>query len=234
MNSTAELEPIAALDLAPIKVKLMHKESGEGWSLEQVNEVEIEYRRFLQLLKLFPDEPMAPRFDVDIFWHYHILDTLKYAVDCERIFGYFLHHYPYSGLGGDADDAGHDRHGARTQELYEATFSEAYIRQEKPYAVTKYSKAIAQNDRSYSVRSPSGSAMAWCETATQNARSYSLRTVSGAAKMAWCETAARPLSGSANAAWCETVAQNDRSAWCETIAQNGHADQVRPMSAIAA
>jgi hypothetical protein len=134
MNLAQNFSPIGALDLNPIKVKLMHKESGEGWSLEQANAVEFEYRRFLYLMKLFPHEQTAPLFDVDIFWHYHILDTLKYAADCEQIFGYFLHHFPYSGLRGEDDEAFHDRIGARMQGLYEATFGEAYIRQEEVHA----------------------------------------------------------------------------------------------------
>ena len=33
----------------------------------------------------------------------HILDTRKYAADCEATFGHFLHHFPYLGLRG-ADD----------------------------------------------------------------------------------------------------------------------------------
>jgi hypothetical protein len=131
MNQLAKFNTIAALDLDPIKVKLMHKESGEGWSLEQATAVEFEYRRFLCLMKLFPHEPVAPLFDVDIFWHYHILDTMKYAADCEQIFGYFLHHFPYAGLRGEDDEAAHLRVGARMQELYEATFGESYIRQDE-------------------------------------------------------------------------------------------------------
>lgn len=221
MNPNAELNVIAALDLNLIKVKLMHKESGEGWSPEQVTEVEFEYRRFLCLLKRFPEEQIAPRFDVDIFWHYHILDTMKYAADCEQLFGYFLHHYPYSGLGGEDDAADHSRTASRTQELYEATFGEVYIRKEKAGAKAMYAKAIAQNDMSYSIRSASRSAMAWCETVAGNARPYSVRSVSWVAKIAWCETAARPVSRAANAAWCETMARPvtgaASAAWCETV-----------------
>jgi hypothetical protein len=119
---------IAALDLDPIKVKLMHKESGEGWSLEQANAVEFEYRRFLYLMKKFPQEAVGPRSDVDIFWHYHILDTIKYARDCQAVFGYFLHHFPYIGLRGDDDLAAHGRIGERMRELYEGTFSEPFLR----------------------------------------------------------------------------------------------------------
>jgi hypothetical protein len=128
MISQNEFKLIAELDLDPIKVKLMHKESGEGWSLEKANAVEFEYRRFLQLMKMYPAEQTAPLFDVDTFWHYHILDTMKYAADCEQVFGYFLHHFPYIGLRGEDDEAAHHEAGSRMQELYEATFGEAYIR----------------------------------------------------------------------------------------------------------
>jgi hypothetical protein len=135
-NLNADFKTIFDLDLDPIKVKLMHEESGEGWSRAQVDAVEFEYRRFLCLMKLFPHEEVAPLFDTDIFWHYHILDTMKYAADCEQIFGYFLHHFPYTGLRGEGDEAAHRRVGARMQELYEATFGEAYIRQKDNVAAS--------------------------------------------------------------------------------------------------
>jgi hypothetical protein len=122
----SDFATIAALDLDPIKAKLMHKESGESWTLEQTNAIETEYRRFLYLMKKFPNELAAPRFDVDIFWHYHILDTRKYAHDCDAVFGYFLHHFPYLGLRGEEDLEAHQRIGQRTRELYEETFSEPY------------------------------------------------------------------------------------------------------------
>jgi len=123
---------IAALDLEPIKVKLMHKESGEGWTLERANAIEFEYRRFLYLMKQYPDEQTAPLVDVDTFWHYHILDTMKYAVDCDAVFGHFLHHFPYIGLRGEDDEAAHIRVGLRMKELYEDTFAEDYVRNSAP------------------------------------------------------------------------------------------------------
>jgi hypothetical protein len=128
MNSQHYFAPIAALDLDPIKVKLMHKESGEGWSLSYADAMEFEYRRFLYLVKLFPNEQAAPLFDVDVFWHYHILDTMKYAADCEAVFGYFLHHFPYVGLRGEEDVKAHHRVGERMRELYEQTYGERYNR----------------------------------------------------------------------------------------------------------
>jgi hypothetical protein len=125
MFTKTDFDPIAALDFSAIKAKLMHK-AGEGWSLERANAVEREYRRFLFLMKLFPNEQTAPLVDVDTFWHYHILDTMKYAVDSEQVFGYFLHHYPYVGMGGEDDEEVRIASGERMRELYEATFAEAY------------------------------------------------------------------------------------------------------------
>jgi hypothetical protein len=189
MSSNAEFKRIAELDLDPIKVKLMHKESGEGWSLEQANAVEFEYRRFLCLMKLFPNEQVAPLFDVDIFWHYHILDTMKYAADCEQIFGYFLHHSPYSGLRDDDDDDVHHRTGARMQELYEATFGEAYIRQQDDHAITACSQ-------------PASAKTAWCAPATPKT-AWCAPTI---AKTAWCAPA------TPKTAWCAPA--TPKTAWC--------------------
>ena len=126
MNSTVDFKEISELNLDQIKQKLMHVASGEGWTLEQANAVEVEYRRFLYLMKTFPNEQTSPSVAVDIFWHYHILDTMKYAVDCEKVFGYFLHHYPYVGMVGENAAEEHHDSGERMRELYEQTFAVSY------------------------------------------------------------------------------------------------------------
>lgn len=126
MNANDLFKAVKELDLTPIKTKLMHVESGEGWDLEKANAVEKEYRRFLCMMKQYPDEHIAPMVLVDTFWHYHILDTMKYAADCEQVFGYFLHHYPYVGLRGGDDEKVRLDSGERMRVLYEAMFGEAY------------------------------------------------------------------------------------------------------------
>ena len=126
MISTDDFSLISNLDLNPIKTKLMHVESGEGWSPERARAIETEYRRFLYLMKAFPRIEMAPLKDVDTFWHYHILDTMKYARDCEQVFGYFLHHYPYLGMEGENGEEMQQRAGERMRELYQSTFNVAY------------------------------------------------------------------------------------------------------------
>lgn len=128
MKSNNDLALISALDLASIKKKLMHAESGEGWSRERANATECEYRRFLYLLKVFPTEQVAPLADVDTFWHYHILDTMKYARDCKQAFGYFVHYCPDFGLDEENAIAARQETANRTRELYESSFGESYDR----------------------------------------------------------------------------------------------------------
>jgi hypothetical protein len=119
-------ELIQALDLEPIKFKLMHAASGEAWSYNKVQAVEVEYRRFLYMIKMYPDEQLAPIEDVDTFWHYHILDTMKYAADCDALFGHFVHHHPYAGMAGDDDELAMIENADRTRDLYQRTFASPY------------------------------------------------------------------------------------------------------------
>jgi hypothetical protein len=115
---------IDSLDLDPIKFKLMDTHDGEGWSREKADAVEVEYRRFLLLNRLHSANPQAivPSRDVDDFWHYHILDTMKYARDCDAVFGRFLHHFPYFGLRGEEDARKLAEATATTRELYRQAF----------------------------------------------------------------------------------------------------------------
>lgn len=64
---------------------------------EIVNISELEYRRFLTLTIENPEVRLAPTPLMDLFWHAHILDTVSYAVDCDSMFGKFLHHIPNFG-----------------------------------------------------------------------------------------------------------------------------------------
>ncbi len=118
---------LLALDLEPIKFKLMDSEEGEGWSLEVVEELEKKYRNFL-FLSVTSTDPIVPTKNVDKFWHYHILDTIKYAEDCQNLFGFFLHHFPYIGMRGDQDKADLGEAFARTKSQYELAFSQQFSR----------------------------------------------------------------------------------------------------------
>ena len=115
---------ILALDLEPIMVKLMDPVEGEGWTLEYVRETEVWYKRFLYLNAVYPDRSIVPTQAIDSFWHYHILDTQKYAEDCQAVFGYFLHHFPYFGMRGDEDRQNLLDASKQTWDLFRMHFNE--------------------------------------------------------------------------------------------------------------
>ncbi|MFA5936065.1 MAG: glycine-rich domain-containing protein-like [Patescibacteria group bacterium] len=118
---------IAELDLTMVKWKLMDKNEGKGWDCDKTDDVEVRYKRFLLLNATVPNIDIVPTVDVDTMWHYHILDTQAYAVDCEKIFGEFFHHFPYFGLRGPEDAADLQRAFRATCALYEETFGSSYL-----------------------------------------------------------------------------------------------------------
>lgn len=176
---------IGALDLDPIKVKLTDTEEGQGWSREYADRMEVAYKRFLTLLVTHPETTVAPSKEIDKFWHAHILDTMKYAEDCQQVFGYFLHHFPYFGLRGEADAAQLAQAGQDMERLYQEEFGEpmptesaaAYCMAAKPEVKSAYCMAAKP---------------AYCMAARPVAKSaYCM-----AAKPAYC-MAAKPVAKSA-------------------------------------
>lgn len=91
------------LDLEPIVELAMTSEAGPRWSRENALVAAELYRSFLWLCWAYPGENIVPNTIVDQFWHLHILDTKRYAADCDEIFGHMLHHNPYLGLRQDQD-----------------------------------------------------------------------------------------------------------------------------------
>ncbi len=119
------LQGIERLDLEPIKYSLVAREEGPRWTEKMADNVEVWYKRFLYLNLVFPDKSIVPSNSIDTFWHYHILDTRKYHADCMRIFGYYLHHFPYFGARGPEDRRDLERAFADTNALYLQLFGEA-------------------------------------------------------------------------------------------------------------
>jgi len=175
------VEGIQGLDLGPIKFKLMDRQEGEGWTREFVERMELEYRRFLTLLAKYPLEPIAPGKDVDRFWHAHILDTQKYSDDCERVFGCYLHHFPYFGMRGAHDAAALAEAGERTRELYAAEFG--------PGAQHESSAFCSAARPSFCSAAPA--AAAFCSAAEP-----AFCSVAGGAKAAFCSATGRRIDTS--------------------------------------
>jgi len=209
---------IAALDLAPIKFKISSKEDGYGWSAEHVEEVELGYKRFLALLAMHPGQQLAPTRDIDKFWHAHILDTRKYATDCELIFGGFLHHNPYLGMLGDEDKL--DQAAQALHSLFASDFGEAVPLNAVPVneladpawcgAETTADKAAAW----CGAEAPVDKAAAWCgaEAPVKKSAAWCGAETPVDKAAAWCGAEA-PTKKSA--AWCGAEAPVDKAAaWC--------------------
>jgi len=126
-SATLFMHDIEAIDFTLIKLKLQDKEEGQGWSKQQCGEAEGEYKRFLALKRNYPEKDIVPHRILDHFWHQHILDTEKYAADCELIFGRFIHHYPYFGMNGEQDAQNLNDAFEETKQLYLLHFGQEYI-----------------------------------------------------------------------------------------------------------
>jgi len=85
-------EIIANLDLSRVQTKLVEA----GHSQRAVQKLVSRYRHFLAECLGSPERVHQPSAEADIVWHLHILDTARYAQDCQRIFGRFLHHDPHA------------------------------------------------------------------------------------------------------------------------------------------
>ena len=115
---------IASLDLSDIRKKAMKR---HGWSEEHALFLEGEYRDFLVLLAENLGSTLSPwTNDLDLFWHEHILNTTRYAKDCQAIFGRFIQHDPLI----EQRPYHHEQTKSMTVALREAQLKARYERQQ--------------------------------------------------------------------------------------------------------
>ena len=115
---------ISELDLSPIRFKLQHEVHGSAWSEDKTKQAEALYKGYLALLLAYRSQAvvLAPPQLADEFWHQHILDTRKYFRDCERLFGQYLHHFPYFGMRSEKDEKELNVSGELTHKLLRKHF----------------------------------------------------------------------------------------------------------------
>lgn len=85
------LKPVTELDLAWIASRLVEKKEFDRVVAEKAV---TEYRTFLQIVVENPTRSVGISALADHAWHMHILDTRRYAEDCQAIAGFFIHHEP--------------------------------------------------------------------------------------------------------------------------------------------
>lgn len=66
----------------------------EGFTAVAAGKAISAYRSWLLIALQNPSLVLTPSREIDAAWHHHILHTERYHVDCERIFGRYLHHNP--------------------------------------------------------------------------------------------------------------------------------------------
>ena len=208
----AMFEAIDELDFSRIKAKLMHRRDGIiAW--REIERAEAGYRQFLKLAAKHPDAPIVPSEEVDEFWHMHILDTQRYSADCERIFGYMIHHDPYSGLDGALDEARHFALAAASDELAAREFGAVDQGDAKAaYCVKPEAKGDA---KAYCVKPEAkGDAKAYCvkPEAKGDAKAYCVKPEAKGDAKAYC---VKPeAKGDAKAYCVKPEAKGDAKAYC--------------------
>ena len=112
---------LTRLDLGPIAYRLINSNE-ERWNTQQIKQAISHYLMFLLLVYLYPNGDLVPNQEIDRVWHYHIIDTIKYAEDCEMLFGRFVHHFPYFGKRGKIDRDDLQTAFEQTQVLFQEHF----------------------------------------------------------------------------------------------------------------
>jgi len=187
---------IQALDLESVKLRLTDPELGEGWTREYADSIEAAYKTFLTMLVKYPEDSkdILLSEDVDEFWHTHILQTMKYADDCQNTFGNFLHHNPHLGERTSADLEKRGILTEKTRYLYQREFGSAEA------AAAAWTGGITKTGRT-----------AYCEAAIQPEKVAYCEATVRAEKVAYCEAAVR----SAKVAYCEAAVWPHKAAYCE-------------------
>lgn len=117
---------IQNMNLDPIRFSLANRDNGEGsWEVSKIDEVETLYRQYLFLTQVAEYGcSIVPSFEIDQFWHTHILDTAKYMEDCKNTFGSYLHHFPYFRVKGEQGHSDLQDAFLSTGELFKQFFGE--------------------------------------------------------------------------------------------------------------
>ena len=206
-------QAIDELDFERIKAKLQHRHHG-AIAAEAIRRAEIGYRQFLKLIAKYPDVPVVPSEAVDEFWHMHILDTQRYGSDCERIFGYMVHHDPYLGIDGGEHEAQRQTLASASEALMMREFGQA---NEGIGATAAYCiKALDEmSSAAYCIRPLADeSSAAYCirPMAQATDAGYCIRALSPESSAAYC---IRPMAKATDAGYCiRALSPESSAAYC--------------------
>jgi len=127
---------IDALDLNSVVARMMYV---HYWPKKNAEATCAQYRNYLYLCKKYMGEhDLPPSYEIDEFWHNHILCTRKYHSEINDIFGCYLHHDPHHGDNGNISHADLLKtYENETQRLYNIEFGD-YLHRTKPSLLGKF------------------------------------------------------------------------------------------------
>jgi len=203
---------IHALDLESVKTRMMDPELGEGWTREYAEGIEQGYRNYLTMLAKYQDhaEDILLSKDVDEFWHTHILQTIKYSDDCERVFGTYLHHNPHIGERKPEDLQKRAALAEETRRLYRQEFGNA----DSIAWVGGMAKGAAWS--SAAVRAENA---AWSSAAVHSENAAWSSAVVKVGNAAWSSAAIEVKA----AAWSSAAIRIENAAWSSAVIKAGDA-----------
>ncbi|MBF2050290.1 MAG: glycine-rich domain-containing protein [Leptolyngbya sp. IPPAS B-1204] len=114
------LQKVHLLDLRPIASQLIQAQPQRA--PQSIVRAIADYLEFLYLVDRHPHLQLVPTVEVDEVWHHHILDTRKYAGDCQLLFGKFIHHATYVGTYSEEERLAQLQAFTLTQALYRHYF----------------------------------------------------------------------------------------------------------------
>lgn len=86
---------ICEFDLSREKAILTSPIRGYGFTQDQVDEMESEYKKYLFIRVMHPQKLLPMSKEVDDFWHAHVLNTRNYLRFMQEVAGgSFIHHGP--------------------------------------------------------------------------------------------------------------------------------------------
>lgn len=118
------IQKVRTLDLGSLAYQLMNAPAGPQWDSAQTTKAITRYLAFLYLVDRYPHLTLVPTLEIDCVWHCHILDTEKYAGDCQILFGQFIHHFPYFGVRSEADRLAQQQAARLTRKLFQQHFGQ--------------------------------------------------------------------------------------------------------------
>jgi hypothetical protein len=201
---------IHALDLEPVKLRMMDPELGEGWSREYADSIGVAYRTYLTMLVKYPDhaEDILLSKDVDEFWHTHILQTRKYMQDCQNVFGSYLHHEPQIGV---IDQKKRALQADKTRKLYEREFGRENV--DAAYCAA----SVTSEKGAYCAASVGANGPAYCATNVPAQKAAYCAASIETQKAAYCAASAQAYCaasiGTKNA-YCAASITPRSSAYC--------------------